>query len=434
MGARRHGQRLPVRLRPEGRCAHVRRKSGSAAPWGRSRSRCSRTFARVGFAPLARAMTRVPLQELHVTYHCRRAMAGVGRAPGCLNCPQSQSPSPFAGGYACSRFDAARWLGRRSRGRATASPNARNSGRFSCSRHYHCRFAEGLLPSGFPRMTILPSGRVKRDRHGKQEGSRPEAAVPRARGDASERGGLKNAPGGRHRFGQGNPSFSLGWIWLDLAQFGPIWGIRLDFPWIRYTSGKATYPSPEGKWASKARPGIRAGFRLRHASHNSLRREERGSAHIGNRGKFPGGKGALTKAWLKPGMSLGSIDSLERMTPTELVGLVRRLVGEVERLRGENEKLSAALAGQRVENQALKDEIARLKHLPPRPPHKPSGMEKATDSRRAKRRAMRTRGRSGGAAPASRSFRSTARKRFRSRRRRARAPRASKRSSFRTWC
>lgn len=67
------------------------------------------------------------------------------------------------------------------------------------------------------------------------------------------------------------------------------------------------------------------------------------------------------------------------MTPTELVGLVRRLLGEVERLRAENEKLSATLAGQRVENQALKDEIARLKHLPPRPPQKPSGMEKATD-------------------------------------------------------
>lgn len=78
-------------------------------------------------------------------------------------------------------------------------------------------------------------------------------------------------------------------------------------------------------------------------------------------------------------MSLGSIDSLERMTPAELVGLVRRLLGEVERLRAENEKLSQAVAGLRVEKQTLKDEIARLKHLPPRPPHQPSGMEKATD-------------------------------------------------------
>src|SRR5271166_1423706 len=78
-------------------------------------------------------------------------------------------------------------------------------------------------------------------------------------------------------------------------------------------------------------------------------------------------------------MSPDANDSLERMTPTELVGLVRRLLGEVERLRAENEKVSAALAAQRVENQTLRDEIARLKGLPPRPPHKPSGMEKATD-------------------------------------------------------
>jgi Transposase IS66 family len=78
-------------------------------------------------------------------------------------------------------------------------------------------------------------------------------------------------------------------------------------------------------------------------------------------------------------MSPGSIDSLERMTPAELVGLVRRLLGEVERLRAENEKVSQAVAGLRVENQTLKDEIARLKHLPPRPSHQPSGMEKATD-------------------------------------------------------
>ena len=78
-------------------------------------------------------------------------------------------------------------------------------------------------------------------------------------------------------------------------------------------------------------------------------------------------------------MSSGARDSLECMTPTELVGLVRRLLGEVKRLRAENEKVSAALVGLRVENQTLKDEIARLKQLPPRPPMKPSGMERATD-------------------------------------------------------
>jgi Transposase IS66 family len=78
-------------------------------------------------------------------------------------------------------------------------------------------------------------------------------------------------------------------------------------------------------------------------------------------------------------MSPGSIDSLERMTPAELIGLVRRLIAEMGRVRAENEKLSEALARLRVENQTLKDEIARLKNLPPRPPHKPSGMEKATE-------------------------------------------------------
>jgi Transposase IS66 family len=78
-------------------------------------------------------------------------------------------------------------------------------------------------------------------------------------------------------------------------------------------------------------------------------------------------------------MSLEPIDSLDSLGATELVGLVRRLIGEVERLREENEKLSAALAAAHLENQRLKDEIRRLKGLPPRPPFKPSGMEKATE-------------------------------------------------------
>ncbi|HVP99869.1 MAG TPA: transposase [Roseiarcus sp.] len=78
-------------------------------------------------------------------------------------------------------------------------------------------------------------------------------------------------------------------------------------------------------------------------------------------------------------MASGPTDSLETLSPTELVGLVRRLVGEVERLRKENEKLTAALASAKRETQELKDEIRRLKGLPPRPPMKPSGMETATD-------------------------------------------------------
>ena len=78
-------------------------------------------------------------------------------------------------------------------------------------------------------------------------------------------------------------------------------------------------------------------------------------------------------------MTPGSIDSREGLGAAELAGLVGRLIGEVERLRKENEKLTAALASAKRETQELKDEIRRLKGLPPRPPMKPSGMEKATD-------------------------------------------------------
>ncbi len=74
-------------------------------------------------------------------------------------------------------------------------------------------------------------------------------------------------------------------------------------------------------------------------------------------------------------------DSLEHLSHADLIGVVRDLIGEVRRLRAENERLGGALAKLRIEHQAVKDELARLKKLPPRPPHKPSGMDKATDAK-----------------------------------------------------
>jgi len=78
-------------------------------------------------------------------------------------------------------------------------------------------------------------------------------------------------------------------------------------------------------------------------------------------------------------MTTGVPDSLDRLTQADLIGVVRELIGEVGRLRAENEKLSGALRKLKTEHQAIKDELARLKNLPPRPPQKPSGMDKASD-------------------------------------------------------
>ena len=63
--------------------------------------------------------------------------------------------------------------------------------------------------------------------------------------------------------------------------------------------------------------------------------------------------------------------ALETLSLAELRGLVGALVSKVA-------ELGAANAALKAENQALRDEVARLKGLPPRPPSRPSGMEEAT--------------------------------------------------------
>ena len=70
-------------------------------------------------------------------------------------------------------------------------------------------------------------------------------------------------------------------------------------------------------------------------------------------------------------MSLPDTGSLEALLVVELRDLVGALVSEVRRLQADNTTL-------RAENQALRDEVARLKGLPPRPPSRPSGMERST--------------------------------------------------------
>jgi len=84
-------------------------------------------------------------------------------------------------------------------------------------------------------------------------------------------------------------------------------------------------------------------------------------------------------------MSLPDAASLEGFSLAELRDVVGRLVSEVLRLRLDNAALQARVDTQQAtmttlgaENQALRDEVARLKGLPPRPPSRPSGMEHAT--------------------------------------------------------
>ena len=78
-------------------------------------------------------------------------------------------------------------------------------------------------------------------------------------------------------------------------------------------------------------------------------------------------------------MSLSDAASLEALSLAELRALVGVLVAEVGSLRAEAEVQQATITALRAENQVLRDEVARLKGLPPRPPSRPSGMEKATE-------------------------------------------------------
>ena len=77
-------------------------------------------------------------------------------------------------------------------------------------------------------------------------------------------------------------------------------------------------------------------------------------------------------------MPLPDAASLEGFSLAELREVVGRLVGEVRRLHSDNTALQARVDAQQVTITALRDEVARLKGLPPRPPSRPSGMEQAT--------------------------------------------------------
>jgi hypothetical protein len=76
-------------------------------------------------------------------------------------------------------------------------------------------------------------------------------------------------------------------------------------------------------------------------------------------------------------------DHAKPLSEKALRELVSDLAGKIDRLEQEVEQLRLDNSTLRLDNQALKDEIARLKHLPPRPPFKPSGMEKSTQPRPA---------------------------------------------------
>jgi Transposase IS66 family len=94
-------------------------------------------------------------------------------------------------------------------------------------------------------------------------------------------------------------------------------------------------------------------------------------------------------------MSLPDTASLEGLSLAELRDLVGMLVAEVRTLRAGADTQQETISALRSENRALRDEVARLKSLPPRPPSRPSGMETATEPETAGRIGKRSRRRRG---------------------------------------
>ena len=79
-------------------------------------------------------------------------------------------------------------------------------------------------------------------------------------------------------------------------------------------------------------------------------------------------------------MTPSGSDSVADLPLADLRRLVSALVAQVSALQDAADQHAAMLALKDAEIAALKDEIARLKGLPPRPKFKvkPSGMEQAT--------------------------------------------------------
>jgi Transposase IS66 family len=94
------------------------------------------------------------------------------------------------------------------------------------------------------------------------------------------------------------------------------------------------------------------------------------------------------------------VDSLGALSAVDLRGLIARLAAELSGLRAtvsglegriaalhdENTTLGEQAAALAAENRSLKDEVARLKVLPRRPPDKPSGMEQSTEAGQASKK------------------------------------------------